>query len=250
MSHQSRTSAFTLVELLVVIAIIAALLAVMLPAISNARESAKRTLCGNQLRQSGLTLDQYAHANKEWFPGLGSHREFHVIGSIPSTGRLWAELQDLGWNFKALSCPSGAFKAHFDGGDPTLIINYYYSGGYGDRLDASNRWYGYRYTFPTDEVNARPIPKRNMTNTPWDTPLMSDMVRGPISPMPSGGIYARYSDINGSLHNYIAPNHFAGTDPAMQSVGGNFMAVDLSVRWKPLNTLTYRYYRQYQWLYW
>ncbi len=77
---------FTLVELLVVIAIIAILASLLLPALSNAREQGKRSVCYSNLKQLGLAAALYAGSNNDCLPpyaysAAGDTEWFRLLGS-------------------------------------------------------------------------------------------------------------------------------------------------------------------------
>ena len=76
-SHR-KCSAFTLVELLVVITIIGILIALLLPAVQAAREAARRAQCTSNLKQIGLALHNY-HAANNCLPG-GSNFTNYTAG--------------------------------------------------------------------------------------------------------------------------------------------------------------------------
>lgn len=57
-------AAFTLIEVLVVVAIIALLIAILLPSLARARELARRTVCSSHMHNLSLAVLQYAHSNQ------------------------------------------------------------------------------------------------------------------------------------------------------------------------------------------
>lgn len=67
-----RRAAFTLVELMVVIAVIAILAAILFPVFAQAREAARSNTCASNLRQLGIALQLYGRDHDGRYPPQNS----------------------------------------------------------------------------------------------------------------------------------------------------------------------------------
>ncbi len=86
MWRKEKSSAFTLVELLVVMAIIAILIGLLIPAVQAAREAARRAKCSNNLKQVALAILNYEQTH-HGLPALTT--TYKRYNWMESTNKYW-----------------------------------------------------------------------------------------------------------------------------------------------------------------
>lgn len=100
--HQRTHSAFTLVELLVVVGIIALLVAIFMPSLMMARRAANRLACASNLRQLATALINYSTENRGKFP---------PNRSIVPPAQYWYQADRIGRYIRTFTDVSGNLSA-------------------------------------------------------------------------------------------------------------------------------------------
>jgi prepilin-type N-terminal cleavage/methylation domain-containing protein/prepilin-type processing-associated H-X9-DG protein len=98
--------AFTLVELLVVMAVLGLLAALLMPAFGRANESARATVCLSNLRQVGLALQIYVQDNNNRLPVLRDVSTDPAVAATNAFPAIQMVLASQLGNTNVLRCPS------------------------------------------------------------------------------------------------------------------------------------------------
>lgn len=116
-----RRPAFTLIEVLIVIAIIAVMLGLLLPAVQRARETVNRSKCTNNLKQMGLAAHSYHNVNEVLPSGIqtGTFQAPFLFHLLPYVDQL-PRYQKFNQN-TLISDPTNNHGAHILGDVPTYI---------------------------------------------------------------------------------------------------------------------------------
>jgi prepilin-type N-terminal cleavage/methylation domain-containing protein/prepilin-type processing-associated H-X9-DG protein len=117
-------AAFTLIELLIVIAIIAILAAILFPVFAQAREKARQTSCLSNIKQQGLAVLMYVQDNDESFPlheTVGSDGYFYIWSSSYTMQPYLKNKQIIRCNSDSLRDPTPEDVGIYDGRKPVAM---------------------------------------------------------------------------------------------------------------------------------
>jgi prepilin-type N-terminal cleavage/methylation domain-containing protein len=231
--------AFTWIELLVVIAIIAIVAAMLLPALSGAKERAKRTGCVSSLRQFLLGVHMYANDNDQKLPSGASDSNTPngiLDDSIPVlSGNIRTQMIQYAGSYKVMGCPSLGIPFNTAEGwresGYGFVIGYNYLGGHANTpwplLPGGEAWFSPQRLTETS------------TNIGPTSPVLTDM--NDWSPGYGGSIvpHSRSGAVQGG-GDFKNENASGVSSVALGATGGNVGSLDGAVMWRDIKKMRLR----------
>jgi prepilin-type N-terminal cleavage/methylation domain-containing protein/prepilin-type processing-associated H-X9-DG protein len=256
--NQPTRRGFTLVELLIVIAIIGTLVGLLLPAVQNARATARQTQCANNLRQLGLAMFNRATSKNGEFPGWVQVQKLQPGSGGPSwsgnssqpditvswAAKILPELEQQGlWeqittNNNGIGFPYNAppkvdvfiCPSNLSTNEELPLLTYVANTGYFDQRPNSN------INFDSDvKANGLFHDQRPGRNGPT-VRLGSDIKDGASTTLMLSENIHKDEDINGGVNDWLVPAANMGTPVNWEQSLGMVWVYDSSNPLAPINT--------------
>jgi prepilin-type N-terminal cleavage/methylation domain-containing protein/prepilin-type processing-associated H-X9-DG protein len=210
---RKKHTAFTLVELLVVIGIIALLISMLLPALNKARQAAQAVNCLSNLRQVGNAVMFYVQDNKGTMPYVYDadiyYDSYNAAGGKSLSGAWWTISDSTGfadtWTNKYIPRTKGGVGALVCPSFPAMGVNTFYPnncGNYGLNYHMFAFQYQYRMT-----PSFTPYHKLSQVKRSAEVMFACDVK----SDLNAGGTVATYDWFQWTVGTYNN-NHWKGAD--------------------------------------
>jgi len=234
--RRTGSAGFTLLELLVVICIAGVLMALLLPALSQAKEKSRRSVCNQNIRQVILALTMYGDADPYERLPLATDIKggYHSIRLSSVTFSNLVEPY-LSGESNSLYCPNLVYDTGTMGGyDPltdTFTIGYSYLAAQITSAGAKGPGFSWNGPVKATDPTLQVIADANY----WSTTDSQAMTLVPHSP--SGPVVASAAILSTSSPASTSPT--AGSpSTAMGAMGGNIGSLDGSVIWRPIRLMS------------
>jgi prepilin-type N-terminal cleavage/methylation domain-containing protein len=228
-----RRSAFTLVELLVVIGIIAVLISILLPSLARARNSAQLVQCGALLRQIGVAARAYAAENRDALPPMAMDNGSRTFEAYTNSSGTRSADADPNQNVAWVRTQGPYFINAQTGAEITnptigaslgrLVTTKFLKGDFlkmiscPNALSSAGSGGGTVYSFNIHYAYRTPGPAGNYLLQPWWKRLSQyGKTKGTYTVVPGGG--------GNNIDNYNFRQAFAlGMDPLLTPATGQFL---------------------------
>lgn len=222
--------AFSLIELLIVIAIVAVLVSLLLPALAKTKEMALRTTCASKMRQIALGTTVYRMDYRDWMPAINNWGNGGIQWGLLVSANYRPSLEEY-WPAGVRACPSlviqptDNFKWMYSA---PMLGNEYAAWGYmADRVPSSLNYAYVRitsgaacYTNGLGNIVRFNLPVNPGYDPTKAFPMFADLI-GVTS-----GLY-RTMPHSASTPNPSVPS----SDFIMDSAGGNTIWEDAHLEW-------------------